>query len=160
MRSTPYFASGWGAAYSMHSTAWRGCMKSGSRRVFRYSSTYEKTLPDGFIRCRMELRMELHRASPARPQRAWTAQDPRPSRDPRRCLLSAKERLPVAPASPRLPQVAHRLPLLQKMAHREGTWEKINRAIRERLRVRSKRDPQPSAGVVDSQSARRSCTLA
>jgi transposase len=28
----------------------------------------------------------------------------------------------------------------------DGTWERINRAIRERLRVRMKRDPQPSAG--------------
>ena len=36
----------------------------------------------------------------------------------------------------------------------DGTWERINRAIRERLRVRSKRDPQPSAGVVDSQSVK------
>ena len=36
----------------------------------------------------------------------------------------------------------------------DGTWEKINRAIRERLRVRLKRDPQPSAGVVDSQSVK------
>jgi putative transposase len=36
----------------------------------------------------------------------------------------------------------------------EGTWERINRAIRERLRVRLKRDPQPSAGVVDSQSVK------
>ena len=34
-------------------------MKSGSRMVFRYSSTHEKVLPDGFIRCPME----LHRAS-------------------------------------------------------------------------------------------------
>jgi putative transposase len=34
----------------------------------------------------------------------------------------------------------------------DGTWERINRAIRQRLRVRLKRDPQPSAGVVDSQS--------
>jgi putative transposase len=34
----------------------------------------------------------------------------------------------------------------------DGTWETINRAIRERLRVRSNRNPQPSAGgVVDSQ---------
>jgi putative transposase len=33
----------------------------------------------------------------------------------------------------------------------DGTWERINRAIRERLRVRLRRDPQPSAGVVDSQ---------
>ncbi len=36
----------------------------------------------------------------------------------------------------------------------DGTWEKINRAIRQRLRVRLKRDPQPSAGVVDSQSVK------
>jgi putative transposase len=36
----------------------------------------------------------------------------------------------------------------------DGTWEKINRAIRERLRVRLKRDPQPSAGIVDSQSVK------
>ena len=35
-----------------------------------------------------------------------------------------------------------------------GTWEKINRAIRERLRVRLGRNPQPSAGVVDSQSVK------
>jgi putative transposase len=40
------------------------------------------------------------------------------------------------------------------LALREGTWEKINRSIRERLRVRLNRDPQPSAGVVDSQSVK------
>jgi putative transposase len=50
--------------------------------------------------------------------------------------------------------MAYRLLLLQEMVLREGTWERINRAIRERLRVRLKRDPQPSAGVVDSQSVR------
>ena len=33
----------------------------------------------------------------------------------------------------------------------DGTWERITRAIRERLRVRLKRNPQPSAGIVDSQ---------
>jgi putative transposase len=38
----------------------------------------------------------------------------------------------------------------------DGTWESINRAIRERLRVRLKRDPQPSAGIVDSQSIKTS----
>ena len=36
----------------------------------------------------------------------------------------------------------------------DGTWVHINRAIRERLRVRLQRDPQPSAGVVDSQSVK------
>jgi putative transposase len=34
----------------------------------------------------------------------------------------------------------------------DGTLETINRAIRERLRVRLNRDPQPSAGIADSQS--------
>jgi putative transposase len=38
----------------------------------------------------------------------------------------------------------------------DGTWESINRAIRERLRVRLKRDPQPSAGIVHSQSIKTS----
>ena len=36
----------------------------------------------------------------------------------------------------------------------DGTWEKINQAIRERLRARLKRNPQPSAGIVDSQSVK------
>jgi putative transposase len=49
--------------------------------------------------------------------------------------------------------MAHRLSLLQKMAHGRYLGED-NRAIRERLRVRLKRDPQPSAGVVDSQSVK------
>ncbi len=36
----------------------------------------------------------------------------------------------------------------------DGTWERINMALRERLRVRLKRDPQPTAGIVDSQSVK------
>jgi hypothetical protein len=36
----------------------------------------------------------------------------------------------------------------------DDTWERINTAIRERLRVRLKRNPQPSAGIVDSQSVK------
>jgi putative transposase len=36
----------------------------------------------------------------------------------------------------------------------DGTWERIHAALRERLRIRLKRDPQPSAGVVDSQSVK------
>jgi putative transposase len=38
--------------------------------------------------------------------------------------------------------------------HIDGAWERMNRAIRERLRVRLKRNPEPSAGIVDSQSAK------
>src|ERR687895_2820932 len=92
----------------------RGCMKSGPRVVTRYSSTHEKTLPDGSIR----RRMELHRAPPSRTQRTRTAQDPRSARDPQRRLLPPEERLPVATLAPRLSSMAHRLSLLQKMAHR------------------------------------------
>jgi putative transposase len=69
-------------------------------------------------------------------------------------LLHLEKWLPVALAPPRLSSMAHRFPLLQKMAPREGTWESINRALRERLRVRLKRDPQPSAAIVDSQSVK------
>src|SRR5215203_2755134 len=58
-------------------------MKSGPRVVFRYSSTHEKALPDGSFRCRME----LHRTSLARPQGTRTAENPQPSRDPKRRLL-------------------------------------------------------------------------
>src|SRR3954454_5661950 len=36
----------------------------------------------------------------------------------------------------------------------DGTWKRLNAALRERLRCRLGRDPHPSAGIVDSQSAR------
>src|SRR5918994_4226848 len=88
-------------------------MKSGLGVVIHYSSTHEKVLPDGSFR----RRMELHRASLTRSQRIRTAQDPQSSRDLECHLLPPKERVPVATAPARLPSVAHRLPLLQTMAH-------------------------------------------
>jgi putative transposase len=36
----------------------------------------------------------------------------------------------------------------------DGVWERLNTALRERLRVRQGRNAQPSAGIVDSQSAK------
>src|SRR5215217_2533419 len=50
--------------------------------------------------------------------------------------------------------MAHRLPLFQTMAYRRYLGEDQSGAIRQRLRVRLRRDPQPSAGVVDSQSVK------
>jgi putative transposase len=38
----------------------------------------------------------------------------------------------------------------------EGTWERLNTVLRERLRIRLGRNPHPSAGIVDSQSAKSS----
>jgi putative transposase len=32
----------------------------------------------------------------------------------------------------------------------DGTWERMNRAMRRRLRGQLCRDPEPSAGIVDS----------
>jgi putative transposase len=36
----------------------------------------------------------------------------------------------------------------------DGTWEKMHTALRERVRVRLKRNPRPSAAIVDSQSVK------
>jgi putative transposase len=36
----------------------------------------------------------------------------------------------------------------------DGVWERLNTALRERLRVRKGTNPHPSAGIVDSQSAK------
>jgi putative transposase len=36
----------------------------------------------------------------------------------------------------------------------DGTWERMHSALRKRVRVRMDRDPEPSAGVVDSQSVK------
>src|ERR687897_2536255 len=36
----------------------------------------------------------------------------------------------------------------------DGTWQRLNAALRERLRVQLGRNAQPSAGIVDSQSAK------
>src|SRR5919199_3214868 len=35
-----------------------------------------------------------------------------------------------------------------------GTWERMHTALRERVRVRLKRNPQPTAGIADSQSVK------
>jgi putative transposase len=61
----------------------------------------------------------------------------------------------------RLALIAARLRTPWKTVHHyfrrwwlDGTWERVHAALRKRLRVRKKRDPQPSAGVVDSQSVK------
>jgi putative transposase len=36
----------------------------------------------------------------------------------------------------------------------DGTWKKLHDALRQRVRIRMGRDPQPSAGIVDSQSVK------
>jgi Transposase DDE domain len=60
----------------------------------------------------------------------------------------------VAALTPRLPQVAHRLPLLQTMAHKRHLGEDQPCSPRTPQGSLKARDPQPSAGVVDSQSVK------
>ncbi|MDQ3526028.1 MAG: IS5 family transposase, partial [Chloroflexota bacterium] len=36
----------------------------------------------------------------------------------------------------------------------DGTWERMNAALRERVRVRAGRNAKPSAGILDSQSVK------
>jgi putative transposase len=50
--------------------------------------------------------------------------------------------------------VEERLPLTFRFWCLDGTWERMHAALRQRVRVRLKRDPQPSAAIVDSQSVK------
>ena len=38
----------------------------------------------------------------------------------------------------------------------DGTWERIHKALRERVRVKQGREPTPSAAIIDSQSVKTS----
>ena len=38
----------------------------------------------------------------------------------------------------------------------DGTWERINAALREAVRIRAGRDPQPSAAIIDRQTVKTS----
>jgi Putative transposase of IS4/5 family (DUF4096) len=98
-------------------------MKSGPRRVFRYSSRYEKTLPNGPFRCPME----LHRVSLARPQRIWTPQNSHSAPDPERLsfyLLKSGCQWCLLPHDfPRWPTVYHyfRIWRIEKVPGRGST---------------------------------------
>ncbi len=41
-----------------------------------------------------------------------------------------------------------------RLWRQDGTWERVNDALRMELRVASGRDPQPSAAILDSQSVK------
>jgi putative transposase len=97
----------------------------------------------------MEVRRALHQGY----QQTRTSEDIQFAPCPRRHLLRLKEWLPLEAIAPRVPALENRLLLVQKMAI-EGTFEHLNAALRERLRVLSGRNAQPSAGIVDSQSAK------
>src|SRR5215210_8164449 len=57
-------------------------------------------------------------AAPPYPGEARETEAPHDPRDPKRRLLRAEERLPVADVADGLPALEDRLPLLQEVAHR------------------------------------------
>lgn len=115
-------------------------MKSGSWVAFRYSSTHEKALHNGSFR----RRMEIHRAPLPAPKGYGC---PR-THDFREILNAVFYLLKSGCQWRLLPHDFPRWPTVYcyfRTWHMDGTWERINRATRERLRVRLKRDPQPRA---------------
>src|SRR5215210_106215 len=89
-------------------------------------------MPHGSVRRRMAFYRPA--SSPAHGRR--TPQAARLKGDPRRRLLRPKERLPLAHAAAGLSALEDPLRLVQEMALREGTWERLNAELRERLRCR------------------------
>jgi transposase len=98
-------------------------------------------------------RMGAPRTPPTGPEAARTAEAPQPTRRPRRRLLRPKERLPMAHAPARFPALEDVFHYFRAWRI-DGTWERLHRAIRRRLREHLGRDPEPSAGIVDSQSTK------
>src|SRR5829696_566487 len=99
--------------------------------------------------------MAVSQVPPPNPTKAGTTEDPQLSRDHGCYLLRLEERLPVAALLP------CDFPPWEAVYHYfrrwslDGTWERVHRTIRERLRASLGRTPQPSAAiVVDSQSAK------
>ncbi len=87
------------------------------------------------------------------PEKARKTEAPQPVRDPRRRLLRAEDRLlgRMLPCEfPPWKTVCHWF----RAWKIDGTFERMNPAARQRLRVHCGRDPQPSAGPMDNQSAK------
>ncbi len=119
--------------------------------MMAYALLYgEQEIPHGSVR----RRMALHKPASARPHRTRTPQAALLAGYPRRRLLRPKERLPLAVAAEGLPILEDRLRLVQAVAYRRHLGAPEHRAARSSTVSPWQRDPHPSAGIVDSQSAR------
>jgi putative transposase len=101
-------------------------------------------------------RVQAHRGAPTHSKPARTSQDSRPARD-LECRLNAVFYVLKSGCPWRL--LPRDFPPWRSVYHYfrawriDGTtWERLNAALRERLRTRLGRNPNPSAGIVDSQS--------
>jgi transposase len=59
----------------------------------------------------------------------------------------------LAHAAEGLPGLPNDLPLLPAWS-KDGTWEKVHEALRDRVRQKEGREASPSAAIIDSQSAK------
>ncbi len=97
--------------------------------------------------------MGLHRASPTCSKSRRTAPGALPTRDPYAIFYIVR-----SGCAWRL--LPHDFPPWKTVYHYfrtwriDGTWKKLHAALRKPVRVRRGRDPQPSAGIVDSQSVK------
>jgi transposase len=119
-------------------SSFRDCPKRCLERVARYSTEHEKSIPNRPLRCRMV----LHRAPPP------STQSPRtPQLHTLREILNAIFYIARSGCQWRL--LPHDFPPWKTVHHylrtwrKDGPWERVHAALRERLRVRLKRDPQP-----------------
>jgi putative transposase len=82
----------------------------------------------------------------------------RPPKHPRRELVNAMLYVLRSGGAWRL--LPHEFPPWQTVYHyfrlwrRDGTWEQVNTALRERVRIKVGRAPQPSGAILDSQSVK------
>ena len=115
-----------------------------------YALGHEKELFDRSIR----RGVGVHRASRPAFEQARTTEDPRHPRDPRRHLLPPEERLHLAAIASGLRTPWETVYWWFGRWRAHGTFERLNAALRERLRARLGRNPLPSAAIADSQSAK------
>ena len=87
-------------------------------------------------------------------EQARTSENPQLSQDPRCNVLRLEERLSLAALAPRLRTSWESVYWWFRRWRIDGTFERLNAALREQLWDRSGRDPLPSAGIADSQSAK------
>ena len=116
-----------------------------------YAPEHEQELPNRSYR----RRMGGPRAPPSGSQKAGTTQDPQPTRDPKRRLLRPEQRLPLAALASGLRTPWETVYWWFGRWRTDGTFERLNAALGERLRSSLGRDPLPSsAAIADSQTTK------
>src|SRR3954470_13886627 len=88
----------------------------------------------------------------------WTPGEARPSAARGRHLLSGPGRSQLARTAPGVPPRSTVWGTFTRWL-RSAAWARVHDALRDRLRIRLGRRPQPSAAIIDSQSVRAADTV-